>query len=229
MKCTVIVASGGEGKRFGADIPKQYLDLVGIPIIIRTLQVIDKVNSIDNVIIALDPNSRDFISKQISKHGIGKRIDLVDSGKERFNTVYNALQSDVIKDTDIILVHDAVRPFASVKLFENIIVAADKYGAAVPGLLPKETIKSIDSNFVNDTIDRNSLRNIQTPQGFSKDILIDSYKRMNAEDMLITDDASLAEKSGYPVYVIEGEEWNIKITTPLDFIFAESYIRNKKG
>jgi 2-C-methyl-D-erythritol 4-phosphate cytidylyltransferase len=228
MKSTAIIASGGSGIRFGSDIPKQYLELCGIPVFIRTLKVIDNVDNINNIIIALDPNRQDFVKEQISKYGIRKRIDFVNSGKERYDTVYNAIKCKNIQSSEIILIHDAVRPLASTQLFINIIEATDKYGAAVPGLLPKETIKSIDGNFVKDTIDRNNLRNIQTPQGFRKDILIDSYNQMNVEDVSITDDASIVEQSGYPVHIIQGEEFNIKITTPLDMIFAETYISNTK-
>jgi len=124
-------------------------------------------------------------------------------------------------------VHDAVRPFASPELFKHIIISAKKYGSAIPGLPPKETIKQVnEEGFVKKTISRDMLRNIQTPQGFQKDIFLKAYKLSKEKYLNVTDDASLVEQSGYKVKVVDGEEANIKITTPADMQLAENIIQS---
>jgi 2-C-methyl-D-erythritol 4-phosphate cytidylyltransferase len=141
----------------------------------------------------------------------------------------NALNSPEIKNSEIVLVHDAVRPFASSELVSNIIKAVKKYNAAIPATMPKETIKQKDNNdCVRLTYARSLLASVQTPQGFNKNILIDAYKKAKKDNFYGTDDASLVEHSGNKVKIIQGEETNIKITTPLDLEIAYLILKNKK-
>jgi 2-C-methyl-D-erythritol 4-phosphate cytidylyltransferase len=138
------------------------------------------------------------------------------------------LSHDAVKDSEVVLVHDAVRPFASKELIQKIMLNAIEYGAAIPGLTPKDTIKQVTSeNIIDKTIDRNKLRMVQTPQGFRYSIIKAAFDNALSQKFEGTDSASLVELLGKPVKVIDGEETNIKITTPLDKILAEHIIHSK--
>lgn len=227
LKCTVIIPAGGVGKRFGGQIPKQYIDLLDIPIIIRTIQIFDKIPLIHNIIISLNPEWFGFINDGVQKHRIQKIPVLVAGGKERQDSVLNCINLEQVKNADIILVHDAVRPCTTRDLVLNIIKSANEYGAAIPGLQARETTKLIDNEgFVKETISRTQLRNIQTPQGFKTGIFLRAYNDINSKQ-IFTDDASLVESLGLKVKIIEGEETNIKITNSNDIKVAESYIMNQ--
>ncbi len=229
VNCTVIVPAAGQGKRFGNIIPKQFLELNNIPIIIRTLMIFDKIDEVNNAVISIDFSQRKFLQKLLKKYDIKTNITLVKGGEERQDSIYNAINSKPIKNSDLILVHDAVRPLASVRLIKKIISSSQKYGVSIPGLPPNDTIKVVNSKgFVDRTLIRNELRKIQTPQGFKKEIFLEIYKQMKPKKMIVTDDASLAEQLGYKVKIINGEEKNIKITTRLDLLLAENILKNNK-
>lgn len=229
IKCTVIIPAAGQGKRFGNSLPKQFHKLEGIPIIIRTLLVCDKIDFINHIIIAVDTSYKKLLKDYIKSFGIEKKITLVKGGKERQDSICNAINNPHVKNSNIILVHDAVRPFASKKLYKDIFDSTIKYGAVIPGIKPKDTIKLIDQKgFVNSTMMRHFLRCIQTPQGFKTDIFIEIYNQMLLRKMIVTDDSSLAERIGVRVKVIEGEEENIKITTATDMLLAETILKNNE-
>ncbi len=228
----VIIPAAGIGKRFDNHIPKQYFDLNGIPILIRTLKTFDLIPEIIKVILVIDPEWQSFVENKNFKFKVEKTPVFVKGGKERQDSVANALFSNHLSNADIILIHDAVRPLFSVDLCHKVIAETKKYGAVIPAIKPTDTIKIIDENdFVSKTIDRSILRTIQTPQGFKKDILLIAYKNAKAKKLLFTDDASLVEAIGQKVKVINGEVTNIKITTPFDIQIAEkfdAYFRSKK-
>ncbi len=226
MNCTVIVPAAGAGKRYGNKTPKQYIDIRSIPVIIRTLLIFDEVDEIDNVVLVIDLEWQDFVNDEITKHKVKKIPVIIQGGEERQDSVYNAVELKEVREADIILVHDSVRPLASTGLFKQIIITAAQYGSAIPGLPPKETVKQVnEEGFVEKTIFRDLLRSIQTPQGFQRDVFIKAYKPAKENNLKVTDDASLVERAGYKVKVIDGEEANIKITTPADMLFAENIIQ----
>jgi 2-C-methyl-D-erythritol 4-phosphate cytidylyltransferase len=226
-KVSVIIPAGGVGKRFGGDMPKQYLELDGIPIIIRTLLCFEKCEAITNIIIAANHKWIEYLRDNVNDHKITKVQDIVVGGRERLNSIDNALKSKYITDSDIILVHDAVRPFASNQLINNVIITTERYGAAIPGLNPNETIKSADNyNTVQSTLDRTKLWSIQTPQGFNRSVLIKAYKYAVKNNIFGTDDSSLVEQIGQKVKIIPGEQQNIKITTPFDMTIASEILKN---
>jgi len=225
----VIIPAGGVGKRFGGEMPKQYLELDGIPIIIRTILCFEKANSISNIVVAASEDWIDYLWDKIKFYKIEKVKELLTAGKERLNSIDNALKSKHLIGSDIILVHDSVRPFTSLSLINDVITAAEEYGAAVPGLNPNETIKSADTN--NDvitTLDRTKLCSIQTPQGFKHSILVKAYQNAIKNDFFGTDDSSLVERIGNKVKIIPGEQQNIKITTPFDMTIANEIQKNIK-
>lgn len=222
LSCSLIIAAGGSGKRMASGIPKQFLEVKETPLIIRSIRNFESIKEINNIIIAAPFDWHDYLMELLKQFNIKNNCLIVSGGEQRQHSIMNALNTGDIEKTDIILIHDAVRIFTSHNLINNIIQAAEKYGAAIPALTPKDTIKiSNNDDFVLETPNRTSLKAIQTPQGFKKDILIDSYKKVNLDDVNWTDDASIVESCGYPVKIVEGEENNFKITTSLDLKLAE--------
>lgn len=226
MRCTVIIPAAGSGKRFGAPLPKQFIPLLDVPILVRTLQVIEQTSAVQNIVIAASPNFHRFIADLAREYSITKIAAIIEGGKERQDSIFNALQTSICASSDVVLVHDAVRPFITPDFVESIIEAAWEHGAVVPGLVPKETIKECDeAGLVRTTHERSRLRAIQTPQGFRRDLLTQAYIKARQQGFLGTDDASVVEFAGIPVHIIAGREENIKITTPLDFRWAEFLLR----
>ncbi len=222
---SVIIPAGGSGNRFGSKMPKQFTELVGIPIIIYTLK---QFWICDNIIIASHPDWIEHLQSLVYEHSIPNVKAIVPGGKTRQESVYNALNQDVVKDSEVVLIHDAVRPFASKELIQSIMLSALEYGAAVPGLTPKDTIKQITKEYIiNQTVDRNTLQMVQTPQGFRYKILRDAFEKAIENNFEGTDSSSLVEYLGHTIKVLEGEESNIKITTPLDKILSEFIINSK--
>jgi 2-C-methyl-D-erythritol 4-phosphate cytidylyltransferase len=215
MKVSVIIPAGGIGKRFGGSTPKQFHEIDGKAIIIHTLRrFLDA--GIKNIIVSIHPVWKDYFVSLIREEEIDIYIRIVEGGKERQDSIINALEL-IAEDDEIILVHDAVRPFISDDLINNIIKNALEFGAAIPASPLLETIKQIgEDGFVVKTHDREKLVSVQTPQGFRSEILTDAYKKAIESGFIGTDDASLVEEAGHPVKVIEGESGNIKITVRED-------------
>ncbi len=227
MKTIAIIPSAGVGKRYGAEFPKQYTELAGIPVIIHTLKNFEKCEEIDGIILSINNDWREFLKENFKKYRIKKVTEMVEGGAERQDSIFNAFKTDAFKNAEIVLVHDAVRPFASVELLKNVIAAAREFGAVVPAMSLKETIKEIDeNNLVVKTHERKFLKSVQTPQGFTKEILLKSYEKALAENFIGTDDASVVEFAGFPVKIIDGIEENIKLTTPVDRKFAELILQH---
>jgi 2-C-methyl-D-erythritol 4-phosphate cytidylyltransferase len=221
MNFAAIIPAGGVGSRFGGNIPKQFLDLQGKPVIYYCLSLFDKIESICNIIVPIDSEWKHIINQSYYK----KEIIFVDAGKERQYSVRNALNIISTLNVEYILIHDAVRPCASLELVNKIIEATLEFGSAIPGIIPSNTIKiSNADSFVKTTLHRSSLRAIQTPQGFSKDIIIEAYKKADEMSIYGTDDAYLVEKAGFPVKIVEGELNNIKITSKNDYFICQSII-----
>lgn len=222
----LIIPAAGSGTRFGSAMPKQYLPLAGIPILARTVAIVEQCPSIDVVVIAADAQFHQPISTMIAEHGIQKPMVLVEGGSERQHSIFRALQTAEAQRADLIAIHDAVRPFITPNFVEMLVAAADEHGAVVPGLMPKETVKEVDAaGSVRTTHNRNALRLIQTPQVFQREIVWQAYCKAQEQGFLGTDDASVVEFAGHTVKVVEGLEANIKITTPADWTFAETLLQ----
>jgi 2-C-methyl-D-erythritol 4-phosphate cytidylyltransferase len=222
---SVIIPAAGSGTRFGASMPKQFLMLHGEPILARTLRVFQQTPIVTGIVIAAAGNYHTHIRTIADEYGITKLTDIVSGANERQHSIWNALQTSNVQASDVTLVHDAVRPFCTPEFVQTIVEAAWQHGAAVPGLVPKETVKTVDENsIVQTTHQRSLLRAIQTPQGFRTSLLTAAYKQAQSVDFLGTDDASLVERAGHAVHVVPGLEHNIKITTPFDFLLAEMLI-----
>ena len=226
MNTCVIIPAAGSGKRFGNQTPKQYVLLNGLPLILYTLKAFESHPMITHIILSVSKDWYDYTVSLIHSYKIQKVTSIIIGGHERQFSIENALSVVPNYNPDIILVHDAVRPFISQALISTIVLAAREFGAAIPVLPIKDTVKEIQSDFVHHTLDRLHLRSAQTPQGFTTDIIQQAYIFARRHTISATDDASLVESAGFPVHIVHGEDINIKVTTPLDFKLAEIILQD---
>ena len=230
MKTVAIIPAGGTGRRLKAHAAKQYLFLDHMPVLIHTLKVFQKSEVIDNIVLAVPPDDLVSIRQElIDKYGITKVTTIVAGGKERQDSVRNSL-SAINGKCDVVVIHDAVRPFVTEKMIRLVVAAAKTAGAASAGVKAKDTIKETKKdNMVAATIPRQNLWLTQTPQAFKFEFLKKAYKMAYDEKFYGTDDASLVERIGKKVKMIEGSYENIKITTSEDLIMAEALMKKKTG
>ena len=222
---SAIILAGGKGKRMGSAISKQFIDIKGKPIIYYTLKKFSANKKIDNIIVVLPEDEVKYFKENILKKYELRINKIVIGGKERQDSVYNALKSLKNSSTDIVLIHDGARPFISERIINEGIKFAEIYGAAAPGVMPKDTIKvKNEKNFSVDTPNRANLVSIQTPQVFKFDEILECHEKIRYNGEKVTDDTMVVEKYGYSVYLYDGEYTNIKVTTPEDLILAERLI-----
>ena len=222
---SAIILAGGKGKRMGSAISKQFIDIKGKPIIYYTLKKFSENKKIDNIIVVLPEDEVKYFKENILKKYELRINKIVIGGKERQDSVYNALKSLKNSSTDIVLIHDGARPFISERIINEGIKFAEIYGAAAPGVMPKDTIKvKNEKNFSIDTPNRANLVSIQTPQVFKFDEILECHEKIRYNGEKVTDDTMVVEKYGYSVYLYDGEYTNIKVTTPEDLILGEKLI-----
>ena len=219
---SAIILAGGKGKRMRSAISKQFIDIKGKPIIYYTLKKFSENKKIDNIIVVLPEDEVKYFKENILKKYELRINKIVIGGKERQDSVYNALKSLKNSSTDIVLIHDGARPFISERIINEGIKFAEIYGAAAPGVMPKDTIKvKNEKNFSVDTPNRANLVSIQTPQVFKFDEILECHEKIRYNGEKVTDDTMVVEKYGYSVYLYDGEYTNIKVTTPEDLIIAQ--------
>ena len=222
---SAIILAGGKGKRMRSAISKQFIDIKGKPIIYYTLKKFSENKKIDNIIVVLPEDEVKYFKENILKKYELRINKIVIGGKERQDSVYNALKSLKNSSTDIVLIHDGARPFISERIINEGIKFAEIYGAAAPGVMPKDTIKvKNEKNFSVDTPNRANLVSIQTPQVFKFDEILECHEKIRYNGEKVTDDTMVVEKYGYSVYLYDGEYTNIKVTTPEDLILADRLI-----
>ena len=220
---SAIVLAGGRGKRMNYHKSKQFIEIKGKPVLVYTLEKFIYNKSIDEVILVLPEDEVDYCKKEVLQRYSLKVDRIVIGGKERQDSVFNALEA--MEKADIVSIHDGARPFISEKIIEEGIKYANIYGAAAPGVTPKDTIKiKNEDNISVDTPDRNTLVAVQTPQCFKYDEIYQCHRKIKEENAIVTDDTSVVERYGHKVYLYEGDYTNIKITTPEDLILAERLI-----
>ena len=215
-----VIVAAGSGKRFGSSVKKQFHLLLEKPVLYRTLERFQLHPAVDSMICVVAQADRAIVSKW----NFPKLISVVGGGQERHDSVYAAL-TQMDSEVDIVLIHDGVRPLISEKTISLVIKAAIVHGAAFPGLVPKDTIKQIDSGRVKRTLPRDELVLVQTPQAFQRAIILRAYDQAFQSGIFSTDDAALVEKLDLPVAVVPGQADNIKITTPEDLCFAETMLK----
>lgn len=217
---TAIILAAGKGKRMGAAISKQFIDINGKPVIYYTLDKFLKCKVIDKIIIVVSEDEKEYFQKNIIEKYKFPIKDIVIGGKERQESVYNGLLA--AKGSSIVLIHDGARPFVSNRIIEEGIKYAKEYGAAAPGVMPKDTIKVKDNlGFSKETLKRENLVAIQTPQTFKYELIMECHKSLSESNIQVTDDTMVAEIYGNKVYLYDGEYINIKLTTPEDLVLGE--------
>jgi 2-C-methyl-D-erythritol 4-phosphate cytidylyltransferase len=227
------VSAGVKGKQNRA-ASKQFTELGGTPILVHTVRKFADVNDVAEIWIALRENEMDGFRAQLKNEaGLKKKVELVVGGEHRQQSVENVLNAVSAAADDIVLVHDAVRPFVSAEIIHSVITAAQKHGAAIAGLPAVDTVKQVertaDGALIKATIPRAGVVLAQTPQGFRYRVIKKAFDEAAADGFLGTDEASLVERSGQEVAVVMGSPKNIKITTPADMELAEFYLGSYSG
>jgi len=222
LKVEVVIVAAGRGKRLPESELKQFYPLRGKPILSWTIDKFERCELINKTILVIPSGKEEYVRRKILSPFKYKKIKaVVEGGEERGDSVFQGLKM-VDEDTDIILIHDGVRPLISSSLIEKVIKEANKYGAVSLGIPIKETIKEINKdNIVAKTLKRERLYLTQTPQGFKREIIWEAYKEARKSGWRASDDAGLVERLGHKVKMLLGDETNIKITTSLDLKLAE--------
>lgn len=225
---TSIIVAAGKGTRMGLKQKKQYLYLNNKPLLIHTLEIMERQMEIKDVILVVPEEDIDFCKSLCRKYNLKKIVMIVAGGKTRGESVYNGLQA-VPEYSQLVVVHDGARPFLSKDVLHNAILAGQEYGAAVVAVPVKDTIKEVSQErFVQKTLNRQLLWAVQTPQVFKKKILLKCYEKAFVDNISGTDDASIVEYYNHPVKIILGRYDNIKITTKEDLALAQFILKQKE-
>ncbi len=225
-KAVAIIAAAGYGKRLGKTIPKQFFEIQGKPILIYTLEKFDLCNEVNEVILVVQTDQIEKAKHTVNLWHIQKVKKIVKGGDERQQSVWNGI-NELDDDAEIVVVHDAVRPFVSVEKIMEVIQTAKQEGAAILAVPVKNTIKRVNKGWVKETLRRDSLWSIQTPQAFRTSWIKEAYQNAFQNHIIETDDAALLEHFKYPIKIVTGEECNIKITSPMDLFIAEKFINKE--
>jgi 2-C-methyl-D-erythritol 4-phosphate cytidylyltransferase len=232
MKVIVIIPAAGLGTRMagaatGKAPAKQFTEMNGVPVLIHTLRKFAAAKEVSEIVIALRKSEAESFAPRLQREKLAKPVRIVEGGEHRQESVANALEAISAAKEDLVLVHDAVRPFVDQEIILNVIEAASKYGAAIAALPAVDTIKQVDRTadgaVVNATIPREHIVLVQTPQGFRFHVLKQAFDEATRDGFTGTDEASVVERMGHPVHVVMGSPRNIKITTPSDLELAEYY------
>lgn len=219
MQKSVIITAGGIGKRMGSELPKQFLVLGGKPVLVHTLELFFKYDPTIEIILTLPNEWRGYWETVIDKYYCRVPHIVVNGGEERYHSIQNALKRC---SGNLIAVHDGVRPFVSFETLDRCFSALNQYGAVVPVLKLKESIRQTNENTSN-AVNRSNYRLVHTPQCFHTAVLRQAYQQAYHDK--VTDDACLVEELGYTIHLVESNEENIKLTTPFDFLIAETIIQ----
>ena len=223
MHYEVVLPAAGSGKRMGAGQNKLFLPLLDKPILIHTLLVFEQDEACSGIWLAVKDTERDYIQSMITKYNITKIKGLPTGGAERQHSVHSCLKE--MKDVEIVLVHDAARPFITKPIIAQLAKTAYEKGTAIAGVRAKDTMKVVREGIIKETVDRDSLWMIQTPQAFRFDLLAEAEDVAEKIGFLGTDEAMLVERLGHEVYVVESSYDNVKMTTQEDLIFGEAILR----
>ncbi|NLN60585.1 MAG: 2-C-methyl-D-erythritol 4-phosphate cytidylyltransferase [Deltaproteobacteria bacterium] len=229
MKTAAIIPAAGSGLRMGYAIPKTYLKIDAKPILAHTLLIFQNSDLIDDVYVVVKKTDVNFAEQAVVRpFSLTKVKAVIPGGKLRQDSINNVLPY-LCAEHELIVIHDGARPLLNKEILEKTIQVGRQAGAAVAGVPVKETVKSVDKRgIIKKTVDRKNLFLVQTPQVFNKETLIKAYEAAYQEQYYGTDDASLVERIGTPVKIVEGSYENIKITTPEDLIFAEIITRRRE-
>ncbi len=215
----IIIVAGGKGLRMGADIPKQFLPVGGLPVLMHTINVFHQTDPTILIILVLPEEHQSYWKELCQKYHFEIPHTIVSGGESRFCSVKNALS--LIPLNVIVGVHDGVRPFVSPKVIRNCFEEAFKLGAVVPVISPVESLRKKEGK-ATIAVDRSDYFSVQTPQVFRSEILLKAYEQEYKD--FFTDDASVVESSGSKISLVEGNPENIKVTTPFDIKVAKAIL-----
>ncbi|MBQ3104192.1 MAG: 2-C-methyl-D-erythritol 4-phosphate cytidylyltransferase [Oscillospiraceae bacterium] len=225
--CTALVAAAGSSTRMGEN--KMFMDVRGIPVLARTLQALQCSESVREIVIATREDSLPQVAELCNTYGIFKPVKVIVGGESRVESVLRAAM-EANPQTRLFAVQDGARPFVTPEIVNATVKAAAKCAAAAPAIPVKDTVKVAEDRIVKETPDRSRLFAVQTPQVFDADLLKAALQSaLKANDASVTDDCSAVERLGKEVYLTEGSEENIKITTPFDLIVAEAIVDKRSG
>src|ERR1700726_994985 len=235
-RVAAILPAAGLGTRMGADTPKQFLSLDGIPVLLFTLRRLAACPAIVDFIISTGAEEVDSLAASVQSENFGgRRVRVVRGGDTRQDSVANAL-TEIPNEADLILVHDAVRPLVTLSQIERVIAEADACDAAILGIPAMDTVKEVkraslpnDVALITATIPRERVVLAQTPQVFRASLLLEAFARARQDGVTASDEAGLVERIGRDVHVVAGSERNLKITRPGDMQLAEYYLRQERA
>jgi 2-C-methyl-D-erythritol 4-phosphate cytidylyltransferase len=228
VRVAALIPAAGSGQRMGGTVPKPYQVLQGREILARTLDVFEASAVIDEVWLVVAADLHDFCRQRIVEpYGFRKVRDLVAGGAARQESVWRGLQR-VSDSTDLVVVHDGVRPFVTASLLQRTLDSAAQHGAAIAAVPLHDTLKRVSATGqVEATIPRERLWRTQTPQAFRRTLLLQAFEHAWQVGLQATDEAALVEALGHPVHVVPGIEQNVKITTPDDLDTCEGFLRRQ--
>ncbi len=216
MKIFAIIPAGGKGTRCGGEIPKQYLKVNGKEIIAYTLEIFQNCKSINEIIVPAQSDYFDLLNEIKNKYNISKLTQIIEGGKERQDSVFNALNSLKAKKGDLVAVHDAARPLLNPGILSESLKSAEIFDSVLVAVSGRDTLVRSQNEFIESYLDRNGVYYAQTPQIFKYEILKDSMEKAYKENFIGTDESSLVTRAGYKVKIFEGSILNFKITTKND-------------
>lgn len=230
-----ILPAAGLGTRMGAEVPKQFLELDGVPLVVFTVRRLAQSDAITEFLVATRAEEVEGLEKRLAKENLGRRrVRVVRGGETRQQSVSNAL-AHVSAGTNLVLVHDAVRPLVTCEQIDRVIAEAGARGAAILGIPAIDTIKEVrrsslpeDVAVISATVPRERIVLAQTPQVFALAILREAFAKGEKDDVVASDEAALVERLGRDVYVVQGSERNIKITRPADMELARFYLEQER-
>lgn len=221
VKKYVVIVAGGKGLRMGTDLPKQFLEMLGKPVLMHTIEAFKSYDEDISVVLVLPKEQVEFWESLCEKHSFQIEHIVAHGGAERFFSVKNGL-NQITEENSVVAIHDGVRPLVSKATIAECFDVAQEKGNAIPCVGVPDTVRVVDETGSN-VIDRNTIRLVQTPQTFRFSVLKDAYDIVFTPD--ITDDASVIEKNGMTVNLVEGNRGNMKITSPGDLFLAEQLKR----
>ena len=228
VNCACLIMAAGKGSRMKSDVKKQFLKLNGVPILAITISKFDMCDKVDMIVIVAPKDDIKTCSDLCKEYCKKTAYSVIEGGKERYNSVYNGIKFLEGK-CRYVMIQDGVRPFVTEEIITKTLKSAEKYGACIPVVDVKDTIKEVDSNgMVTKTLKRSSLCAVQTPQAFEYNLIKKAYENL-PPDLDVTDDASVVEISGGNVKIVEGSYDNIKITTIEDLDSGLAILKKEKA
>ena len=210
-KTAVIIAAAGKGTRMGGGIPKQFMDISGIPMIIRTIGAFASAGCPDRIFVVVGKDQKEMFGELAERYGLKDKVIIAEGGARRQDSIYAGLKAAAGTGAEYVLIHDGARPFIHEETIDAVLAAVKEHGAAVAAVPVKDSMRR-----ESGTVEREGLYAVQTPQGFKMDLIVDAYEKAEADGFEATDDAAVAEHAGISVKIVEGTYDNIKVTTKED-------------